>query len=1129
MATRISEHVGNRGNSSGHHMFRRNRRNRVLASAAIAALGVTALAKSSQAASQTWNYNATDGNWIESGNWGTGSSTPPGANTGTTSSDIATFNNWPGTLSITNDPGRNIGGIIFDATANNYVIGTTGGNTLYLSGGGTIDLAPTFFANAATSETVNAPLQLEGSATIANWGGINLNFGGSITGPATGGTLTILGTNAGTFGGVISDGGSPLSVTFQTYANSWTLNAANTYTGTTSFLSGNASLNFSNGTDTTTNIINPSSALVLGGTLDVVGNPAGGNSQTFAGTTLLPGASLTDLSNTSTSTAIHLGAISRGTLGTVLLTNPTSGGLSATNGITTSTPDDASGILGGWAVLGSASFATNNGTDIIGYAGATAWSGSAFSNNTNYSLAGSQTQTGSGSISTLAIVPSGAGQSLAIPTGGTLTLADGGLLFPTGGTNGYTISGGALQGASGDALYVWQSNSGSLTISSQITDNNTSGLFKSGGGFLYLTNPANNYAGTTVVAGGTINFVNGAIGSSGNITFDGGPGFLQYATGNTQDVSSRIANSTDYIGIDTNGNAVTFGGGLAASNVGGFRKYGLGALTLAGSGGYTGATVVNAGTVIAENPAAFGNTTKIQLASTATIDLATDSSIDPYNLSPSGNSTFSTASVILSDRYTPNSPGIPQQLGVVTFANANPSTVWALAGSNVLGGNPVVAFEGAGAGTSGSVSVFLPMSANVSVGTFIGNEINLNGVTQNNQVTGLINSVGVDTYLSTNLLKSSASTWTIGAEEAYLGQTGISGGTLDVTNPLAFANGSTITINGNGALKLQSDSSTTTFTTSSTYKNVIGGGIIDVDPITPNNAAGIITLSNLTVTNGNYAFYVTSSDPTPYTLAVTTLTTTGPNPAVLAPTTGGLAIGTLTPGAVVELEGTGYGTIGAISNSVASEPINKWGTGTWTVNGNVGPLSISAGLDIYAGTLVEDLTSQQTNKFPSTSDGLFAYGGNFLLSAPGAGTLTSQTFSSANANGGAYSTVTVNNIASFSTGGTVLNLSALTSSTNTGGVINFVLPSGTQSTTNGITTASTNTNGILVGTSGDAGKFIVNGTDWATNVTNVSGGYIGALNSGSYTGVNALGGTITTGGTTNVSINSGGSSGSTLR
>jgi autotransporter-associated beta strand protein len=1084
---------------------------------------MTTLAKSSLAASQTWNYNAADSNWANSEDWGIGSSTPPGSNSGTTSTDIATFNNDSTVINVTNDPGRNIGGIVFDTTAYDYTIGSAGGNTLYLSGGGTIEVAPTFYSSSGTFMAVNAPLQLEGNATIANWG-VNMDFGGSITGSASGGTLSILGVTGGTFSGVISDGGSPLSLTFQTYANTWTLNAANTYSGTTSFLSGNANLNFSNGSDTTTNIINPTSALVLGGSLTVTGNPSGGNSQTFAGITLLPGASLTDNSNGSNSTLINLGAIHRDPLGTITVTNPGTGALSAINGITTSTPNDASGILGGWATVSSTNFATNTGTYITGYASATPLPAAGFSNTTNYSLTASQTLTGSGSISTLAINPSAASQSLAIPSGATLTLADGGLLLPSGNSSGYTISGGALQGASGDALYIWQNNTGSLTISSQIADNNTSGLLKEGGGFLYLTNPANNYAGTTVIGGGTINFVNGAIGSSGNITFDGGPGFLQYATGNTQDVSSRIANSTDYIAIDTNGNSITFGSGLAASNVGGFRKYGLGTLTLLASSSYTGATVLNAGTVVAENPAAFGNTTKLQISASVSLDLATDTSINPYNLSTAGNSTFSTAVDILSDRYTPNSPGITQQLGQLVFSNTNPSSIWAQAGANVLGGSPAVAFQGAGGGNTSSISVFLPMSANISVGTFIGNEMNLAGVTQNNQVTGVINAVGNDTYLNTNLIKNGASTWTIGIEEAYLGQTGISGGTLDVTNPLTFANGSTITINGGGALKLESDTSTA-FTTSASYKNVISGtAYIDVDPITPGNAAQTITLSNLQVTNGNYPFMVTSSNSNPYTLAVTTLSSTAPNPVALDPTTGNLAIGTLVPAAVVELEGSSAGsTIGAISNASAAEPIYKWGSGTWTVNGNAGTLAVT-GVNIYSGTIVEDLTSQQTNKFPSTSDALDVLGGNFILAAPGGSTSTSQTFSAASANGGAYSTLTVNNVASLSTGGTVVNLTALTSSTNNGGVINFALPSGTQSSANGITTSSTNTNGILVGTSGDAGKFIVNGTDWATNATNTAGGNIIAYSG--YTGINALGGTIAAAsGSLNLSFNTGGTSG----
>ena len=70
----------------------------------------------------------------------------------------------------------------------------------------------------------------------------------------------------------------------------------------------------------------------------------------------------------------------------------------------------------------------------------------------------------------------------------------------------------------------------------------------------------------------------------------------------------------------------------------------------------------------------------------------------------------------------------------------------------------------------------------------------------------------------------------------------------------------------------------------------------------------------------------------------------------------------------------------------------------------------------------------------------------------------------------------------------VLNLGAITRST--GGTVDFTLPSGTQSATNGVTATNSNDAGGILG-----GYATVGGASWAT----VSGGNIIALASGSYT------------------------------
>ncbi len=206
--------------------------------------------RSARGANAAWDGSSVlDGLWSTIENW-VGDPTPPGDTSGTTNTDIATFNaaianTWGNSAAnpIVIDPNRNIGGINFDLAAGNYFIGATGANALKVSSGGAIQILNTLTASNAL-HTINAPLRIQspsGTYTLANnsangsgAGAGTLRVGGGITGGAAGATVLTLdgsNTNANTVSGVIANGSATgLSVT-KNGTGTWFLSGANTFTG----------------------------------------------------------------------------------------------------------------------------------------------------------------------------------------------------------------------------------------------------------------------------------------------------------------------------------------------------------------------------------------------------------------------------------------------------------------------------------------------------------------------------------------------------------------------------------------------------------------------------------------------------------------------------------------------------------------------------------------------------------------------------------------------------------------------------------------------------------------------------------------------------------------------------------
>lgn len=460
----------------------------------------------------------------------------------------------------------------FDVTLSN--IGFVAGIGTFITGGleGTSNMALVDTAGSAiTLQTGNSDASTSYRGALSGSGGLTKIGTGTLT--LTGERITVTRTN-NTSGAVT------------TYVS----NTSHTYTGDTTVLGGshnptNTSVNQANAgtlkldfnstaigssntggntyvytvTAATSDIISASSRLVLGGgKLLVAGNNGGAAvSQTFNNTHLLPGRGYVTVTQGTTAgdTVVNLGGITREPGAILEFTMPAVEVASLSNGITTTTANDASGILGGWAIVGNEWAVKNTaGTAVgnvvaagpgvyAGYAGGDI-AGSASSNLlVNDATASITTAAGVTDLNTLMVrnnvegntplsrtIDIGAGETLRLGASGSIwnqgSFAVSGtpnLVIGTANNVGSLTAGGADNTAG--ELIINNSGGGEMLIRSSIKDNGSGAvtLVRTGAGNQVVFSGTNTHTGGSIFTQGRNRIDNaGALGAGAVTVVAGG-------------------------------------------------------------------------------------------------------------------------------------------------------------------------------------------------------------------------------------------------------------------------------------------------------------------------------------------------------------------------------------------------------------------------------------------------------------------------------------------------------------------------------------------------------------------------------------------------------------------------------
>ncbi len=621
-------------------------------------------------------------------------------------------------------------------------------------------------------------------------------------------------------------------------------------------------------------------------------------------------------------------------------------------------------------------------------------------------------------------INAGGGQIDTNTSGQTLTLATGGIT-----ANGLLTIGGI----------------GNTAITSKITG--TGGLTKTSTGTLTLSGNQNDFSGAVNVNGGILNFSNLTdLGTGTAIGLSGGT--LQWASGNTADVTKTTVNGTRTFTLGASGGTVNTGGNNvnfanATSGTGSFSKTGAGILTLSAVNAM-GNITVSGGTLQVGIAGAIPTTSNFSMSGGSTFDInGIDTTVQSLASATAADNVIN-SSVGSSKTLTVNNAASTSFLGVIKDNGGTGGTLALTKTGSAFTLTLASANTYTGVTTITGGTLIAPTLANVNTTSSIGK--------------GSVSGSAADLVLNGGTLQFKGTTAQSTDRLFSIGTT--AGSSLDASGT---ATANTISFSNTGALGFAVDSTssrtltlTGTNTGANTFAPVIGdgtgGGVTSLTKSAAgtwvltgaNTYSGTTTISTgtLRIGNSNPAAIPSGAGKGNVSLAGT-LDLNGNSITVNGLSGAGTVTSGITGAAGISVGGNNQTSAysGVFNNGSGAVSLTKIGSGTLTLSGTTS--NYSGGTTISGGTL----SIAADNNLSTTSGALSIGAGTLQVSATIASSTRAITLTDATA------AISVANTFSFTTSGAITGASMPLNLTGLGTLV----VSGTSNTYSGGTNVQNGT------------------------------------------------------------------------